>query len=84
MHKKNVHVFHADGKWVVEQEGQPNVKTAYATRFAAVIAAKKLAKQNRSNLIIHRVDGSVAQRNTYIPGPVKLELSGDQEEVETA
>jgi len=66
MHKRNVHVFHVDSQWVVEQDGQANVRTPYPTRFAAVEAAKRMAKQNRSDLVIHRINGSIAERNNYI------------------
>jgi ketosteroid isomerase-like protein len=63
----DVHVVHRanQGKWVVEIEGTGRAKSSHATKAEAERAGRDVARQNKSELLIHRRDGRITERNTY-------------------
>lgn len=64
MSKPNVHVVHKKGNWGVEQEGSDDFQS-YSTRDEAVSEGKRLAKQNHVELLVHREDGTIGERDSY-------------------
>ena len=63
---KPIHVVHKSGKWAVEQEGQSSTPLSqHATRAEAVGAGKELARQHKTELIVHREDGTIGERDSY-------------------
>lgn len=65
MKKPFVHVVHKGGSWAVEEEGASDKAEQFPNREEAINAGKQLAKQNEVELIIHREDGSIGERNSY-------------------
>ena len=64
MSKKNIHIVPADTKWAVKPEGSKPVST-HLTQRAAEEAGRKLAKQNQSELVTHRPDGRIRDKDSY-------------------
>jgi ketosteroid isomerase-like protein len=62
----DVHVIHRkeQAKWVVEVEGG-RARSSHATKAEAERAGRDLARKNKSELLIHRRDGKITERNTY-------------------
>lgn len=64
MQSKNIHVVHKHGKWMVEEEGSKSA-AEFATREEAVQVGKQNAKNNCVELLIHREDGTIGERDSY-------------------
>lgn len=70
MSKNFVHVVFKRGAWIVEVEEEltsptPQEHAAYETREAAVEAGRELAKETSVELIVHRQDGTIGERDSY-------------------
>ncbi|HEY9791948.1 MAG TPA: DUF2188 domain-containing protein [Candidatus Obscuribacterales bacterium] len=65
MSKANVHVVNKGGTWQVETEGNPTAGQGFATREEAIAAGKEKAKQNQVELLVHREDGTIGERDSY-------------------
>ena len=64
---KHVHVTkkQEQGNWRVMQEGNPS-PIAYAdTQQKAFLIAREIAKDEKSDVIIHRPDGRIRERDSY-------------------
>src|SRR5690348_11535879 len=61
------------GKFVVKEEGNPNPITRPATQSASIDKAVPKAKQNHSEVVIHRRDGTIRDSDSYgnDPNPPK-------------
>lgn len=72
MAKKNVHVVPDGNKWAVKPEGQKPTST-HRTQQAAIDKAKATAKKNESEVVIHRPDGRIRDKDSYgnDPNPPK-------------
>lgn len=57
------HVVPRDGKWTVLRDGA--TMQVADTQREAIIAARDLARQQRTELFIHGKDGRVRKRNSY-------------------
>lgn len=65
MAKKNVHVV-PDGKgWAVKTEGAAKPLSNHKTQQTAAEAGKKVAKANQSELVIHRPNGQIRDKDSY-------------------
>jgi hypothetical protein len=64
--KGDVHVVHRPDqrKWAVEVEGG-RARSTHATKAEAERAGREVARKNKSELLIHRRDGKISERNTY-------------------
>lgn len=65
MKKPFIHVVHKDGAWAIEEEGAEDILEKFETKEDATNAGMKIAKQNQVELIVHRLDGSIGERNSY-------------------
>ena len=65
MAKKNIHVVPAHKKWAVKPAGSTEPASTHRTQHAAEQAGRKLAKQNQSELVIHRPDGRIRDKDSY-------------------
>jgi hypothetical protein len=65
MAKKNVHVVPSGNKWAVKPEGSTKPVSTHLTQQAASEAGKKVAKQNQSELVIHRPNGQIRDKDSY-------------------
>lgn len=65
MAKRNVHVVPNGTKWSVKQEGATKPDSNHRTQQAATDAGRKVAKANESELVIHRPDGRIRDKDSY-------------------
>lgn len=64
--RKVYHVTTHDEGWQVKAEGAERATSVHPTKNEAVAASRELATaQEPSEVIIHRVDGTIQNRNTY-------------------
>lgn len=62
---KNQHVVPADGKWGVRGEGNDRLSSVHATQRDAIDAARNTATNQRSEVVIHRPDGRIRDKDSY-------------------
>ena len=62
---KNQHVVPHDGDWGVRGEGNQRVTSKRDTQAEAIEAAREIAIDRGSELLIHRRDGRIRERNSY-------------------
>jgi hypothetical protein len=65
MAKKNVHVVPSGNNWAVKPEGAAKPVSTHRTQKTASDAGRKLAKQNESELVIHRPNGQIRDKDSY-------------------
>ena len=61
------HVVPQNGKWVVRRTGNKRATSVHNTQGEAIKAASRIAKNQRSDVIIHSRDGRIRQRASYSP-----------------
>lgn len=67
---KSQHVVpHKDG-WGVRGEGNERVTSVHDTQAEAIEAAREIAKNQGSELVIHRADGRIRDRDSYGNDPM--------------
>lgn len=67
---KNVHVTHrASGKWAVVGEGNTRASSLFNTQSAAIDAGRGLARNNRSELVIHDRENRIRDRDSLGKDP---------------
>ncbi len=59
------HVFPAKNRWVVKTMGSSRASGVFSTQETAIQFGKKLAKKQKTELIIHREDGRIRERNSF-------------------
>lgn len=65
MSKKNQHVVpHAEG-WAVRGAGNQRVTSIHSTQREAIGAARDIARNQGSEMLIHGENGRIRERNTY-------------------
>jgi hypothetical protein len=64
----DVHVFRGVTGWLLRVEGSTRRPLKHWTQDQAVRRAREIAKDNRSELLIHGVDGRIRERVTYRAG----------------
>ena len=62
---KDVHVSKNDAGGWKKTVGGDKVGNAHQTQRAAIDAAEKIAKQNRSDLVVHGRDGKIRSKDSY-------------------
>jgi hypothetical protein len=60
-----IHTVHRDGRWLNDEEGAGAVGQSYADKHSAVLAGRDIARQRRTEHVIHNLDGTIAERNSY-------------------
>lgn len=66
MSKKNQHVTpHPNGGWQVKGAGNSRATTRTETQAAAICRAKEIARNQRSEVVIHRPNGQIRDKNSY-------------------
>lgn len=66
---KNQHVVPHNDKWAVKGEGNSKATKVTPTQKEAINVAKGIAKNNNSELVIHRPDGRIREKNSYGSDP---------------
>ena len=70
---KNQHVVPYEGGWAVRGEGNERATSVHDTQAEAIEAAREIARNQRSDLVIHRTDGRIRGRDSYgDPLPTKV------------
>lgn len=67
---KNVHVVPRDDKWAVRREGNVRATSVHATQAGAIERARQIASNERSEVVIHRADGRIRERDSYGRDPM--------------
>lgn len=68
---ENVHVIPGECGWDVRVDGQRSA-SHFRTRMEAIAVGRALARDNRSEHIVHGADGRVRQRDSYGRDPHPL------------
>ena len=63
--KKNQHVVPHLGKWGIRGEGNKKVTKKTKTQKEAIEEATEIAKNQESELFIHKKNGKIRDRNSY-------------------
>lgn len=66
MHK-NQHVVPAKNGWAVRGAGNERVTSHHTTQAEAIQAARQIAINQGSEMLIHGRNGQIRERNTYGP-----------------
>lgn len=71
--KKMYHLAPNEGKWVVKKALEVKASKIFDNKVAAKIYAVKLARNDKTELVIHGKDGRVQDRRSYgdCPSPTK-------------
>ena len=65
--QKNFHVVSTDdGTWAVKQASSSKALKVFDKKTSAVSYAKKIAKKNTAELIIHKKDGRIQSRKMVL------------------
>lgn len=67
--RKNQHVVPADGLWGVRGEGNSRLTSIHETQAEAIDAAREIAINQRSEVVIHRRDGRIRDKDSYGTDP---------------
>ena len=67
--RKNQHVVPADGLWGVRGEGNSRLTSIHETQAEAIVAAREIAINQRSEVVIHRRDGRIRDKDSYGTDP---------------
>ena len=65
MPKKNYHVVPRNGGWAVRRSRADRVGSTHRTQSDAIDTARKRAIRDRSEVVIHRRDGTIRDRDSY-------------------
>ena len=67
---KNIHVVPRDGEWAVRREGNERARSVHPTQEEAREEAVKIAKKEKTEVVIHRADGRIRDRDSYGSDPL--------------
>lgn len=62
---KNQHVVPHDGGWAVRGENNSWVTSTHSTQAAAIDAGRAVAQRERSELVIHRPNGQIRDKDSH-------------------
>jgi len=62
---KNQHVVPREGRWAVRGEGNERVTSIHDTQREAIDAARQIAQRQRTEVVIHRPDGRIRDKDSY-------------------
>jgi len=65
MSKKGQHVVPNRDGWSVRRAGASKVTSTFRTQSEAISEARKIAKNQKTELYIHGQDGRIRDRNSY-------------------
>lgn len=70
---KNQHVVPKDGGWAVKGEGNSKSTKDFNTQKEAIDYAREIAKNQKSEVVIHRKNGQIRDKDSYgnDPNPPK-------------
>lgn len=62
---KNQHVVPVDGQWGIKGEGNQKYTGLYDTQAEAIARARKISRNQSSELFIHGRDGRIRERDSH-------------------
>ena len=62
---KNQHVVPKDNKWAVRGEGNSRITSDHRTQKTAINTAIRIAKAEKSEVVIHGRDGKIRDKDSY-------------------
>lgn len=62
---KNQHVVPHGGSWAVKGEGNKRATSVHDTQKGATDAARRIAQNQGSELVIHRPDGRIRDKDSH-------------------
>lgn len=65
MSNRDIHVVPSGNKWAVKEAGKSTPVSTHRTQRTANDAGKRAAKAHESELIIHRPDGTIRDKDSY-------------------
>lgn len=65
MRNKNQHVVPKGGQWAIVGAGHGRATSKHRTQKAAIRRARTIAKNQRSELLIHGRNGRIREKNSY-------------------
>lgn len=73
MSKKNQHVVPSGKNWAVKGGGNDRKTAIVTTQAEAIKIAREIAINNKSEVVIHRPDGTIRDKDSYgnDPNPPK-------------
>jgi hypothetical protein len=66
---ESVHVVPSEGGWTVKREGASRASKRFATHDKAVSWARRSAKTDATDLVVHRRDGTIRSKDSYGSDP---------------
>ncbi len=66
---KDQHVVPHQGEWGVRGEGNDRLTSIHPTQAEAIEAARDIARNQKSEVVIHRPDGTIRDKDSYGPDP---------------
>lgn len=66
---KSQHVVPYEDKWGVRGEGNDRLTSVHDTQAEAISAARQIAINQRSEVVIHGTDGKIRDKDSYGPDP---------------
>lgn len=66
---KNQHVVPRSNGWAVKGEGNKRATSMHETQKQAVDAAREIARNQKSELVIHRPDGRIRDKDSFGKDP---------------
>jgi len=70
MTKKNQHVVPLGNGWAVKGEGNSKFTAITENKREATVIARNIAKNNKSEIVIHGKDGKIQEKDSYDNNPV--------------
>lgn len=65
MSRKNQHVVPHNGDWAVRGAGNSRVTSIHDTQSDAASSARRIAQNQGSEVVIHRADGRIRDKDSY-------------------
>ena len=65
MSRKNVHIVPHGNRWEVRREGVKSPVSNHRSQHAAEEAGRRLARAGEGELVIHRPDGRIRDKDSY-------------------
>lgn len=66
----NQHVVPSQGQWAIRPAGGARVTARFRTQRAAIQRARRIARRQRCELLVHGRDGRIRARDTFGHDPV--------------
>ena len=62
---RNIHVLLKHGSWEIKREQSLRASSIHRTQTAAINVARPIAKREKTELVIHGLDGKIRDKDSY-------------------